>query len=219
MRLIQSSSFPPLPGFLGAQGFGADDEQGSGRVQAGDCGGEIAGIDIGAEVHATAIHVPGSQCVHHHSGAKIGTAYTQVDDIGDGFAGVARVAAIVHPGNPGRHSFQALLYRREFLFQPFRRAAGAQQGMQHCPAFGVVKGAAVEQPLARTQHPRGVGESQQRIGAGAFEQVPGKIQPPTRGLDRKRIQPARVRIQCPGNIHLSILRRELLEKLADRWVG
>ncbi|SKZ30717.1 Uncharacterised protein [Mycobacteroides abscessus subsp. abscessus] len=86
---------PPLGGSRVGQrlqrreGFRRDDEQRLLGIEVGECRDHVGRVDIGHEVAAdVGIDVVAQRAVHH-DGPEVGAADADVDDIGDGFSGVA----------------------------------------------------------------------------------------------------------------------------------
>jgi hypothetical protein len=76
-------------GLLSGEGLGRNDEEGRLRVASLELLSEMGTVDVGDEVH---LEVPLGVVLEglgDHDGSEVGSSDTDVDDVGDGLAGVA----------------------------------------------------------------------------------------------------------------------------------
>jgi hypothetical protein len=75
--------------FLRGEGLRGDDEEGGFGIEFLQCLGDVGAVDVGDEVGARAVAAIGFQRLGDHDGAEVGAADADVDEVGDGLAGVA----------------------------------------------------------------------------------------------------------------------------------
>ena len=112
--------------------FAGDNEKCAAWIQSGQCAGQVGAVQIGNKMYAQIGELVGRECVYGHAWAKIRTADTDIDDIGNAIPGKSPPFAIVDLLTKISHALQASLH--------FRRSsiAGAQVGVPDSTPFGVI---------------------------------------------------------------------------------
>ncbi len=127
-------------GFLGGEGFRRHQEQGGFRVHVLQHFGDVGTIDVRDKVHVEVVFV-WTQRFGHHERAEIRAADTDVNHVGDRFAGVAFPASGDDRFREGFHLFQHRVHFRHHIFainDDWRIATVTQCHVQHGTVFGAV---------------------------------------------------------------------------------
>ena len=156
VAVIAKTCFEPAPGALGiakrlggGESLRRDDEKRGLGQKPDERRVEIGRIDIGDEMQPQAGLAEAAQRAHSHARSEIGSADTDVDDVGDRFAGCADERAAVRFADEGAHAFARRPHHRHDVGHNVGHAIAslrkrvrvrAQSHMQHCAAFGIVDG-------------------------------------------------------------------------------
>ena len=138
-------------GLLGGEGLGRDHEQGTRRIERGERVEQVGAVDVGHEVRAQIRALVGLQRLAHHERPEVRAADADVDDVGDGLAGVAAPGAAAHPlaevAHPGQHGVDV---RHDVPAIHHDRPVGAvaQRDVQDRPVLGGVDPVACEHARA-----------------------------------------------------------------------
>ena len=127
-------------GLLGGEGFGRDQEQGGFRIDALQHFGNVGAIDVGDKVHVEVVFIR-TQRFGDHERTEVGAADTNVDHVGDRFAGVAFPATGDNRFREGFHLLQHSVHFRHHIFainHNRRVAAVAQRDVEYRAIFGAV---------------------------------------------------------------------------------
>ncbi|MNS94121.1 hypothetical protein D3C72_1283270 [compost metagenome] len=127
-------------GFLRGEGFRRNQEQGGFWIHFFQHFGDVGTIDVRDEVHVQMVFVR-AQRFGHHEGAEVRAADTDVDHVGDRFAGVAFPAAGDNGFREGFHLLKHGVHFRHHIFAVDDNrsiATVTQRDMQHSAVFGAV---------------------------------------------------------------------------------
>ena len=149
----------------GGEGLGRNDEQRCFRIQQFQRIGNMRAVDVGNEMQARAIMI-GCQRQRRHDRAKIGTADTDVDHVGDLLAGCSLqrtgADAVGKDAHGCKHSVD-VGHDILAIDQDRRVGAVAQCGVQHGTAFGDVDDIAGKHRVALLGDFRSLGDGLQAV--------------------------------------------------------
>ena len=128
-------------GFLRGEGFGCDDEQGGFGADLFQNVAQLRAVHVGNEMHVQTRVAVGLQGGAHHQRALVGTADADIDDVGDGLAGIARPIAVADGMGklPHMPEYGIDFGHNVFAVHINRRVGAVAQGdVQGGAVFGVV---------------------------------------------------------------------------------
>ena len=127
-------------GFLGSESLGRHQEQSRFRIHVLQHFGDMGAIDVRDKVHVEVVFIR-TQRLGHHERTEVGAADTDVNHVGDRFAGVAFPATGDNRFGEGFHLLQHSVHFRHHIFainHNRRIAAVTQRDVQYRAVFGAV---------------------------------------------------------------------------------